>query len=154
NFDVTERKRSETALTESEARLRVAASAAALGVFEWDAEADRAGWENDRMYEIFRRTREGGPINKHECVNAYLHPRSGAGCEAERGGALRASSTFHGLCRIRLSDRSLRWLRFDGSFAARDGGRAQRLVGVVADITEQRQLERRTQRLSARLARI
>jgi PAS domain S-box-containing protein len=154
NFDVTERKRSETALTESEARLRVAASAAALGVFEWDAGADRAVWENDRMYEIFHRTREEGPINKQEFVNAYLHPRDVAGFEAELDGAMRASSTFHAICRIRLKDRSLRWLRFDGSFAARDGSSVQRLVGVVADITEQRQLERRTQRLTARLARI
>jgi PAS domain S-box-containing protein len=154
NFDVTERKRSEMALTESAARLRVAASAAALGVFEWDAGADRAVWENDRMYEIFHRTREEGPLNKQQFVDAYLHPHDVAGFEDQLNNAMRASGTFHTICRIRLNDRSLRWLRFDGSFTARDGGRVQRLVGVVADITEQRQLERRTQRLSARLARI
>ena len=60
NFDVTERKRAEAALRESEARLQIATSGAALGVFERDVKADRTVWVNDRMYEIFGRTRADG----------------------------------------------------------------------------------------------
>ena len=68
NFDVTQRKRSEAALRESEARLRIATSGAALGVFEWHVKTDHAVWENDRIYEIFGRCRADGPLSKQLSV--------------------------------------------------------------------------------------
>ena len=45
-------------LRESQARLKLATEVAQLGVFVWHTIEDRANWENDRMYEIFGRTRE------------------------------------------------------------------------------------------------
>jgi PAS domain S-box-containing protein len=65
NFDITERKRAEEALRDREARLRIATSGAGLGVFEWDPDTDHAVWENDRMYEIFERTRAAGPLSSN-----------------------------------------------------------------------------------------
>ena len=64
NFDVTERKRTEAALRESEARLRIATNAAALGVFERDVKADRMVWANDRAFEIFGHTRADRRIQR------------------------------------------------------------------------------------------
>src|SRR5262245_15425336 len=72
SFDVTKRKSAEAALRQSEARLRIATTGAALGIFEWNANADRAVWENDRMYEIFGRTRDDGPLSKRQLVEEYL----------------------------------------------------------------------------------
>src|SRR5262245_14886006 len=57
NFDVTERKKAEAALRESEARLRIATNAADLGVFDRDVKADRMVWANDRAFEIFGHNR-------------------------------------------------------------------------------------------------
>src|SRR5262249_23476743 len=74
NFDITDRKRADIARQESEARLRIATSGAALGVFEWHPTTDQAIWENDRIYEIFRRSRADGALSKQQFIAQCLHP--------------------------------------------------------------------------------
>src|ERR1700734_3762941 len=59
-------------LRESEARLKLATEVAQLGVFVWDTAADIGSWENDRVYEIFGRTREQGPVNGEEFLRDFL----------------------------------------------------------------------------------
>src|SRR5580692_9270582 len=61
-------------LRESEARLKLATEVAQLGVFVWDTEHDLGSWENDRMYEIFGRNREEGPVNGAEFLRDVVHP--------------------------------------------------------------------------------
>ena len=150
NFDVTERKRSEEALRESEARLRIATSAASLGIFEWDPLADHVVWENDRMYEIFGRTRADGPLNKQQFVSDHLHPDDVETFEAALKSALRTSGPLNVICRIKWEDGSHRWLQIDARFEAA-AGKLSRLVGVVGDITERKALEREAEELTERL---
>src|SRR5262249_31781369 len=47
--DISARKRAEEKLREREERLSLASWASGLGAFEWDVQADRAVWENERM---------------------------------------------------------------------------------------------------------
>src|SRR5580698_4100042 len=61
-------------LRESEARLKLATEVAQLGVFVTESSEDLGSWENDRVYEIFRRTREEGPVNGTEFLRNFLHP--------------------------------------------------------------------------------
>src|SRR5215831_5542296 len=151
NFDITRRKIAEAALQGSEARLRVAAEAAGLGVFEWDPEHDVAVWENERIYQIFGRTKASGPVNKQELVQKYLHPKDASHFEATLQRAMETSGRFQVKCRIRTAAGSTRWLQIEGKFEPHNGIRRSRLIGVVADITAQRKLEMRAQRLSQRL---
>jgi PAS domain S-box-containing protein len=148
NFDITQRKRAEAILREGEARLRVATSGAALGVFEWDAETDRAVWENDRMYEIFGRTRADGPLSKQQFVDSYLHRGDARDFEATLQEALRTGGDFQTICRIRRTDGTRRWLQIDGRF---DTSEQLRFIGVVADITARKTLERKAKQLAERV---
>jgi PAS domain-containing protein len=61
-------------LRESETRLKLATEVAKLGVFVWDTVEDRGSWENDRMFEIFGRTRDEGPVNGAAFINEVVHP--------------------------------------------------------------------------------
>jgi PAS domain-containing protein len=45
NNDITERKRAEIELSAREQRLRQAADAAQLGIFEWTVQADTVVWK-------------------------------------------------------------------------------------------------------------
>jgi PAS domain S-box-containing protein len=155
SFDVTDRKLAEAELRESERRLRVATSAAALGVFEWKPKTDYAVWENDRMYEIMGRKRANGPLSKQQFVDTYLHPDDVHDFEIALEEAIQTGGPFHAVCRIRREDGSRRWLQIEGTFATGGTtGDPQRLIGVVADITTRKTLERRAQRFSERLATI
>lgn len=154
NFDITRRKLAEAALEEREARLRIATSGAALGVFEWDAETDCAVWENERMHEIFGRARADGLLTKKQFVESYLHPDDADGFEATLRAARLTGGNLHATCRITRDDRAQRWLQIDGKFQPSSAGRFSRLVAVVADITERKLLEQRANELCESLATI
>jgi PAS domain-containing protein len=138
NFDITQRKRAELALRESEARLRIATSAAALGVFERDVKADRTVWMNDRIYEIFGRTRADGSLTRQQFEEEYLHPDDAHAVEEARQDAIRSGGSFRVVCRIRIKGSLQRWLQFDGAYEFTSTGEPSRLIGVIADITEPR----------------
>src|ERR1700721_3036773 len=61
-------------LRDSATRLTLATEVAHLGIFVWHLSDDRASWENDRMYEIFGRSRESGPVNGQVFLSQVVHP--------------------------------------------------------------------------------
>lgn len=133
-LDISARKTIEQALRESEDRLRLATQAADVGVFDWDIEHDRAIWQNERMYSLFARDPQRGPISKAEFVRDYLVPEDLPTFEA----ALAAGATTGGrvniVHRIRRPDGEIRSFELFGRFV--DGETGTRLLAVVADVTD------------------
>ncbi len=72
--DVTAREEARRALHDREQRLRVATTVAALGIFEWHVLDDQSIWENERMWEIFRRRPQDGTISMREFFRTVVHP--------------------------------------------------------------------------------
>jgi len=151
NFDVTERKRAETALRESEARLRIATNAAALGVFDRDVKADRMVWANDRAFEIFGHTRGNRGLTRQQLLKDYIHPDDVKAVKEAMREARRSGGNHHVICRIRQKGGEQRWLQLDGKYELSDTGEPSRHIGVFADITERKALEQEAKELSERL---
>jgi PAS domain S-box-containing protein len=139
--DISARKRAEEKLSEREERLRLASSAAGLGVFEWDVPADRAVWENNRMYEIFGHTRADGALSRAQLVEKYMHPDDVATFMQALADGMKSGRPFHTVYRIRRKDGALRWLYLAANFELAPDGAPIRMIGVLADITERRRAE-------------
>ncbi|WP_430910999.1 HWE histidine kinase domain-containing protein [Methylobacterium sp. sgz302541] len=143
--DVTTRVEARDALTGREQRLRVATSLARLGIFEWHMLEDEAIWENERMFSIFGRSPEDGTVGKTEFLYEILHPEDRAAVRLAISRALKEDEILHVTARIRRkSDGAWRVIDMAGQFE-RDAPRRlpRRLIGVVADVTDQRRAEER-----------
>ncbi|MEZ0606029.1 ATP-binding protein [Paraburkholderia sp. IW21] len=136
------RDRAEAARQESEERLRIAAAAAGLGIFEWDLERGAGVWENARMYEITGQRPTDGPLSGDEFMRAVVHPDDVAELarqfDAGQVPGQQISVTF----RIhRKNDQALRILELCGRFQFSDAGASHCFTGTLADITERRKAE-------------
>src|SRR5262245_31612863 len=149
--DITHLKETQAALRESEARLRIATNAAALGVFDRDVKADRMVWANDRAFEIFGHTRGERELTGQQLLQDYVHPDDAKAVKKAMRVARRDGGNHHVICRIRQKGGSQRWLQIDGKYELSDTGEPSRHVGVFADITERKALEQEAKELSERL---
>lgn len=122
-------------LRESETRLKLATEAAKLGVFMWDSVEDRGNWENDRMYEIFGRTREDGPINGALFIDEVVHPDCLVPFQQALKATLEQAKPFEFEGRIRLPDQSLRWIEISGHLQSHGDSPARHILGTIRDIT-------------------
>ena len=152
--DITERKRVEAALRESEERLRQAVRVSHIGIFDHDHVANTLYWSPE-MRMIY-----GWGPEEPVTLPAYLkcvYPGDG---ERIAAGVKRAhhpagDGLFDVEHRIVLPDGSIRWTSirsqtfFDGEGAAR---RPVRTVGAIRDITGQRQAEEEQRKLATLVA--
>lgn len=142
--DITGLIRAMTDLRLSEDRLRLAKTAAGLGIFDWNIESGNGEWD-ERARELcgvgpdepitFATLMEGIARDEREAVQAdidrALDPRGSGGYRAE----YRV---------INPVDGSARQIAANGQVIFEDG-RAVRLVGTLKDVTRQKQLEREVQ---------
>ena len=128
-------------LRESEARLKLATEVAKLGVFVWDTVEDRGNWENDRMYEIFGRTREEGPINGAVFMSEVVHPDYRSEFRRAVENTLESSEPFHFEGLMYLSDKNLRCIEINGNLQPPTDGSKGRIFGTVRDVTELRKTD-------------
>lgn len=140
--DVTERKRIEEELAESEGRLRLAVEATGLGTWDFYPETGELRWDG-RCKAMFGLP--SGAEVSYETFLAGLHPEDRG--EADR--LVRRALDPAGGGRFDLEYRTVgledgleRWLAARGSAIFDGRGRAVRFVGTVLDVTARKRAER------------
>ncbi|CAM2198170.1 histidine kinase [Paraburkholderia kururiensis] len=126
---------------DSEERLRIAAAAAGLGIFEWDVETGEAVWENARMYEITGQRPEDGPMSSEEFFGC-VHPEDLEELVSEVRADDVPGRQVNALFRLfRRNDGALRFLEMCGSFRYAPEGDANAFIGTLADVTDRKSVE-------------
>jgi PAS domain S-box-containing protein len=138
-------------LRESEARLKLATEVGKLGVFVWDAVEDAGSWENDRMYEIFGRTREEGPVNGATFISEVVHPDDRDAFKQATENTLQNGEPFHFEGLMRLPDGSPRRIEINGELQPETDSSRGRILGTVRDVTEVRETEEELRESAKRL---
>lgn len=148
--DVTERKRAEAALRESEERLRLAVKAGRMYAFEWDAVTDvivRSGECGDILYWMDDPTHDTG---RHFAASVHPDDRE-AFAVVETTGLSPENSTYQSSFRLLRPDGSVIWLEERGHALFDDKGRMLRIMGMVMDVTERKSTERALRESEERL---
>jgi two-component system sensor histidine kinase/response regulator len=136
--DITEKKRIESALLETNERFAVAAEAAGLGFWEFDPQARAVRWD-EQMYKF--RGAEPVAEDVYERRLAFVHPEDRANVDAALTQAAASTRKFDMEYRIRRPDGSLRHIRSAANVRFDPDGHNPRLLGVSFDITQRKEAQ-------------
>ncbi|WP_238593325.1 PAS domain S-box protein [Natronobacterium lacisalsi] len=145
--DVTERKETAAELRQREAHLEQAQAVANIGSWHMDVPSDQIYW-SDEVYEIFGLEREDGPID-HDRFMAHIHPDDRTFVDREWEAAKRGD-TYDVEHRIVTADGGTKWVRQKAELTF-DDGQPVSAVGVVQDVTDRKEYERRLESQNERL---
>ena len=132
------RRASEAALRVSEERMRIAAAAAKLGYFDWDLTNDHLVC-SPRIKEMFG-VPEKVITNVRELAE-QLHPEDRPRREQLLKSAIEHQTDYDIEYRVIWPDKSVHWISTRGRAHYNEAGKPVRFGGVMADVTERKELE-------------
>jgi len=143
--EIAERKISEKALQESEKRLLISQRIAHVGTWDWDIARDHLVW-SEEMFRIFGLQR-GGWTPTYVAFIDRVHGDDREKIEAAIGRSLKENLPLSIEHRIIRDDGSIRFVEERGEVYSDRIGSPIRLIGVMHDITERRNLEEERQKV-------
>ncbi len=150
-LDITDRKKAEIALRESEALWKLALDSAGDGVWDWNLVTGEE-FVSPRIKAMYGYTDDELAPRAQE-LDERTHPDDLAQMQADRQAHFEGRTTlYRNEHRIRCKDGSWKWVLSRGMVIARDAdGRPQRMVGTHTDITELKQAEAQQRALETQL---
>jgi two-component system, LuxR family, sensor kinase FixL len=136
--DVTEVVDKDEALRESEERMRLAADAADLGIWEWNPGKDEI-WATNA-----RRALLGWPASGKATFDDFIsrvHPEDRNRIREIIDHAIHERKDFDSEYRLVLPDGIVRWMATRGSVHFDRNGKAARVLGISIDVTARKQAE-------------
>ena len=145
--DITESKRAQDILRESEERMRIAQKVANAGTWEWDLKSGTIirSPELEELYGL----PAGTATRDLTWWKAAVHPEDIGRVELLIQTAIEQRQDYHGQFRIRTANGETRWIEASGKVMTDATGKATRMIGVDLDITERRRAEQELSRARA-----
>lgn len=137
--NVTERRRAEERLKDSERQLAEAQHLARVGNWEWDIPTNTVVW-SDELYRIFGLEPQAFGAT-YEAFLERLHPDERQHVSAVIEQALASAGSFNHYHRVVLPDGRVRVLHTRGAVTTGEDGRPVRMFGTAQDVTERRKAE-------------
>jgi PAS domain S-box-containing protein len=137
-IDVTELVNKDAALKESEERMRLAAEAVSMGIWEWDLNKNEI-WATDS-----RRSLLGWPTLgkvRFEDFISGIHPEDRDRIRQTIDDAIEGGKDYDSEYRLVLPDGVVRWMATRGSVRFDANGKPERVLGISIDITARKQAE-------------
>jgi PAS domain S-box-containing protein len=137
--DITDRKRSEEALRQSEERLRFAQQAAGIGAFDWNIQTGINTWtpEMEAIYGL----PPGSFPGKRDAWEKMVHPDDREALLERLEQSFVTGTPEQAEWRIVRPDGIVRWLAGRWKVFRDDAGEPLRVMGINIDITQRKQLD-------------
>ena len=137
--DISEQKKSEQALKDSELRLSLATQAGGVGVWDWDIIKNIVIWD-EQMFDLYGVRKEDSIVPLDVWTNGvYEEDREQSNLELEL--AVKGEKEFNTEFRIQHPNGEIKNVRALGTVVRDSDGNAIRMIGTNWDITKHKQAE-------------
>jgi PAS domain S-box-containing protein len=138
--DINDQKILEGELQDAQLRLEGTLTAAEIGTWTWDIQADRiyADCNFANMFRVSERDAKGGPLKAYLDV---IHPDDLAAVQANIADSLATGKPYQYQFRLRHRDGEIRYIHARGKIDLDANGKPAWMPGVVLDITQQKLAE-------------
>jgi PAS domain S-box-containing protein len=149
--DITEARKSKIKIQQSEERFRLAQRAAEIGSWDWDIITNEVLW-SDEIEPMFG-FKKGKFDKTYEAFLNCIHPDDRQYVTDSINACLEKDKEYDIEHRIIWPDGSIHWVRETGDVIRDNNGKAVRMVGIVQEITDKKETDKKIKHLNETLLR-
>jgi PAS domain S-box-containing protein len=150
-LDITAVKQTENALAESEERLLLAQKAARIGNWEFNIETRMFSWSEiaKSMFPVLK----GKKTQTLDSFVRHVHPDDRERATEMFHRSIKNKDHYYQWLRFVFQDGTVRWVEMSGNVFSDSQGKMNRLIGIIQDITKQKQWEEFQEKITVELQR-